>query len=113
MERCEVRSWDDAGVRVVQVSGEFDIAACKRFRTASDRDDAELTVVDLRKTSFLDSCALGELISLQRRVRVRGARLGILRPEGPADRLFKLTGIDSHLPLYDGRVPLLAEFNYG
>jgi anti-anti-sigma factor len=113
MEKCEVQSWDDAGVRVVQVSGEFDIAACKRFRAASDRDDAELTVVDLRRTTFLDSCALGELISLHRRVVARKARLGILRPEGHADRLFKLTGIESHLPLYDDRVPLLAEFNYG
>jgi anti-anti-sigma factor len=113
MEKCEVRSWDDAGVHVVQVSGEFDIAACKSFRAASEREDAELIVVDLRRTSFLDSGALGELISLQRRIRMRGARLGILRPEGHADRLFKLTGMESHLPLYDDRVPLLAEFNYG
>ena len=113
MERCEVQSWDDAGVHVVQVTGEFDVAFCKRFRTASEREDAELTVVDLRATSFLDSCALGELIALHRRVGARGARLGILRPEGHADRLFKLTGIDSHLPLYDDRVPLLAEFNFG
>src|SRR5687767_3679784 len=89
MERCEVRFWDDAGVRVVQVSGEFDVTACKEFRAASDRGDAELTVVDLRRASFLDSRALGELISLQRRVAARGARLGILRPEGHADRLFK------------------------
>jgi anti-anti-sigma factor len=113
MERCEVRSWDDGAVHVVQVDGEFDIAACKSFRAASERDGAELTVVDLRRTRFLDSCALGELISLQRRITARGARLGILRPEGYADRLFKLTGIETHLPLYDDRVPLLAEFNYG
>jgi anti-anti-sigma factor len=69
--------------------------------------------VDLRKATFLDSSALGELIALQRRTEMRGARLAILRPEGPADRIFKLTGIDGHLPLYDDRVPLLAEFNYG
>ncbi len=113
MDRCEMRSWDDAGVHVVQVTGEFDIAFCKRFRAESERDDAQFTVIDLRATSFLDSCALGELIALHRRIGARGARLGILRPAGNADRLFKLTGIDSHLPLYDDRVPLLAEFNYG
>jgi anti-sigma B factor antagonist len=113
MERFEVRAWDDAAVHVVQVSGEFDMGACRRFRTASDRDDAELVVVDLRETTFLDSRALGELITLQRRTEIRGARLAILRPEGVADRIFKLTGIDSHLPLYDDRVPLLAHFNFG
>lgn len=106
-------AWDDAAVHVVRVSGEFDIAASERFRAASEPDDAELVVVDLRRTTFLDSCALGELIALQCRIENLGVRLAILRPEGEADRIFKLTGIDGHLPLYDDRVPLLAQFNYG
>ena len=105
--------WDDAGVHVVQVTGEFDIAACKSFRDASERDDAELVVVDLRRASFLDSSALGELISLQRRVRAARNATGILRPEGHADRLFKLTGIEATSRCTTSRVPLLAEFNYG
>ena len=102
MEKCEVRSWDDAGVHVVQVSGEFDIAACKRFRAASDRDDAELTVVDLRGPP------LGaRLISLQRVVAARSAARdpapgGHSRP--PSSR--------ARSPV-DDRVPLLAEFNDG
>jgi anti-anti-sigma factor len=69
--------------------------------------------VDLRRTTFLDSCALGELITLHRRVDRRGARLAILRPEGKADLIFQLTGIDGHLPMYDERIPVLAEFNFG
>jgi anti-anti-sigma factor len=113
MGRVDVRAWDDAGVRVVRVAGEFDIAACRSFRAAGERDDAELLVADLRKTTFLDSSALGELIVLQRRTEMRGGRFAILRPEGKADAIFTLTGMDGHLPLYDDRVPLLAEFNYG
>jgi len=113
MERFEVGAWDDAGVRVVRVSGEFDMAACESFRGAGSRDDAEVVVVDLRGATFLDSCALGELIALQQRVEARGARLAILRPAGKADLIFQVTGIDSHLPLYDERVPVLAEFNFG
>ena len=35
------------------------------------------------------------------------------RSSGPADLIFRLTGVDSHLPLYDEKVPLLAEFNFG
>ena len=97
----------------MRLSGEFNLDACERFREASERADAELVVVDLRGTTFLDSCALGELITLHRRVDARGARLAILRPEGRADLIFQLTGIDGHLPLYDERVPVLAEFNFG
>ena len=113
MERFTVRAWDDAGVHVVRVSGEFDLSGCSRFRDASERDDARFVVVDLREVTFLDSSALSELIGLQRRTEERGSRLAILRPGGEADRIFKLTGIDGHLPLYDERVPVLAEFNYG
>ncbi len=113
MEKFHVGAWDDAGVHVVRVSGDFDLAACSGFRAASEREDAELVVVDLRQATFIDSSALGELILLQRRTEIRGARLAILRPQGKADRIFKITGIDGHLPLYDERVPLLAEFNFG
>lgn len=113
IERFEVGAFDDAGVHVVRVMGEFDIATCPRFRAMSEREDAEAVVVDMRTVTFLDSSALGELIALQKRVEQRGARLAILRPRGEADLIFKLTGIDNHLPLYDERVPVLAEFNYG
>ena len=113
MRSFELGTWDDAGVHVVRLAGEFDVAACGRFRDASERADAELVVVDLRETTFIDSTALAELIALQRRTEMRGSRLAILRPEGKADWIFTITGVDSHLPLYDNRVPLLAEFNFG
>ena len=63
--------------------------------------------------TFLDSCALRELIELHRQTDLRGTRLAILRPDGQADRIFRLTGMDGHLPLYDEKVPVLAEFNFG
>ena len=109
----EIAAWDDPGIRVVQLTGEFDIAACEEFREACVYPGAELVVVDLRGATFLDSHALGELMALQRDTAVHGSRLAILRPEGSGDRIFQLTGMDGHLPLYDGRIPLLAQFNYG
>ena len=113
METFEVTSWDDAKVRVVRVAGEFDMAACPEFRAARAFDGAELLVIDLRGTSFLDSHAMGELIALQRETARTGTHYAILRPQGAADRIFKLTGMDTHLPLYDERVPVLAQLNFG
>jgi len=109
----ELTAWDDAGVHVIRVAGEFDMTACEQFREKSASDEAELVVVDLRRATFLDSSALGELITLQRDTDRRGKHFAILRPEGHADRIFKLTGMDGHLPLYDERVPVLAQFNFG
>jgi anti-anti-sigma factor len=113
VELFEIAAWDDPGVRVVRVTGEFDLTACEEFRAAGAFGAAELMVVDLRDTTFLDSHALGELMALQREAARHGVHLAILRPDGAADRIFKLTGMDSHLPLYDDRVPVLAQFNYG
>ena len=114
MPTTDIAAWDDVGVRIVQVNGEFDVRAASLFR---DRrafgDEAELVVIDLRRATFIDSSALGDLIALQRETGLRGVHLAILRPEGPADRIFQLTGLDNHLPLYDERVPVLAHFNYG
>ena len=62
MESFEVTAWDDAGVHVVRVCGDFDLSGCGRFRDASERPDAELVVVDLRNATFLDSSSLSELI---------------------------------------------------
>lgn len=113
MEPFEISAWDDGAVHIVRVTGEFDIAAIGQFRDATERADAELLVIDLRAATFIDSCALGELIALQRRVESHGAQLAILRPAGKADQIFKLTGIDGHMPVYDERVPVLAQLNFG
>ena len=113
METCEVTSWDDANVRVVRVSGDFDMSACREFRAARAFDGSDLVVVDLRDASFLDSHAMGELIALQRETARTGTFYAILRPTGQADRIFKLTGLDTHLPLYDDRVPVLTQLNFG
>jgi len=113
MDTFEVTAWDDGAVHVVRVAGEFDIAACPRFREKSASNGAELVVVDLRRVTFLDSRALAELISLQREATRGGKDYAILRPRGEADVIFKITGMDGHLPLYDERVPVLAEFNFG
>jgi anti-anti-sigma factor len=113
LKTVDIATWDDAGVHVVQVNGDFDAAACTSFRAASACEGAELLVIDLRRATFLDSHALGELIALHREASTGDTHLAILRPVGAADRIFKLTGIDSHLPLYDERVPVLAQFNYG
>jgi anti-anti-sigma factor len=114
MQAFEVGSWDDAGVHVVEVAGDFDMAACERFRQASQRDDADLVVVDLRRVTFLDAAGLRELIDLHRRADAHAARLAIIRPRhATADSVFTLTGMDGHLPLYDEKVPVLAEFNFG
>jgi anti-anti-sigma factor len=113
MDTFEIRAWHDGGIRVIKVTGEFDVSACEPFRAHAESAGAEFVVADIRLATFLDSNALGALIELHNRAQSEGFQLAILRPEGAADRIFTITGADGHLPLYDGRVPILAEMNFG
>jgi len=113
MTTTEITRWADGGVHVVRVTGEFDLGACPAFRAESAEPARELLVVDLRQTTFLDSHALGALIELNNRAQSAGFRLAIMRPDGHANRIFSVTGTDGSLPLYDPRVPVLAQMNYG
>ena len=113
MNTFEINAWDDGGVRVVRVTGELDLSACDAFRAELEGDEHELVVVDLRQTTFIDSHGLGLLIEVHNHSQLSGSSLAVIRPEGYADRIFTMTGMDAHLPLYDERVPILAQMNYG
>lgn len=113
MQPFEITARDDGAIRVIEVTGEFDLNALSEFREAATPQQLEMVVVDLRETTFLDSHALGALIKLHNRAQEGGFRLAVIRPAGYANRIFSITGADGHLPLYDERVPILAHMNYG
>jgi anti-sigma B factor antagonist len=81
---------------VVDVRGELDVAS-----TATLRDDlsAEViamnppgVVVNLELVTFMDSTALGALVSVQRNVGTIGASLRVVNPSPCVTRLLRATG---------------------
>ena len=101
------------GVVVLRASGDLDAYTAPALRTqlhdATDGGgDAELVVVDLQQTTFIDSAGLGTLVGAHRRMRERGGRLRIVRPPALVGRAFELTGLDEVLDLRDDREQALA-----
>jgi anti-anti-sigma factor len=96
------------GTMVVDVRGELDLAS-----TAILRDDlsAEViavsppgVVVDLGLVTFMDSTALGALVSVQRNVGAIGAPLRVVNPSPCVARLLHAAGVDETLGWHpDGR----------
>lgn len=113
MKAFEITTREEGSIRVVRLAGEFDLNARTEFLERSRPAGRELLVVDLRQATFLDSHALGALIEVHEDTSRKRVSFAILRPKGLADRIFRLTGMDSHLPLFDDAVPLRAQFNYG
>ena len=96
---------DEAGVGVLTVAGEVDLATAPRLREQLVRLIAgvkgKAVVVDLAGVTFCDSLGLGVLVGAQRRARALGGRLLVVLPPGPLAEGMSLAGLDQALPRHD------------
>jgi len=92
---------EDGRARLTPV-GELDIATApallKATSAALDRHVSELAL-DLSHITFIDSTGLRLLITLYDESAEEGWALRLLRPAEAPRLLFRLTGLDHHLPL--------------
>jgi anti-sigma B factor antagonist len=89
------RAGDDT--HVISVSGEIDLFTAPDFKQhVSAPIDAGVShvVVDLSRTTFIDSSSLGVLIGAHRRLKLRGGSLTIVCDNEAITRTFRITGLD-------------------
>lgn len=94
-----------AGVAVVVVTGEVDVATCHLLREGllrivTDEHDRGL-VVNLAGVSFMDSTGLGVLVGVWHRLSARRGCLALAAPPGQVRRILATTGLTKVLPVYD------------
>ncbi len=87
---------DDGRELTIRVDGRFDFSAHQSFRDACEEGDSERTryIIDLSRTDYVDSSALGMLLLL--RQRTGGGRDRIrLRGFGPeVGKIFEISHFD-------------------
>lgn len=92
------------GAHVVHVTGEFDRATADEFERVVDRvlgAGTQRLVVDLSRTTFLDSSALASLVHSSRRLRGDGCALVVVATaDQPLDK-FDLSGTRAFFHLCD------------
>ncbi len=99
---------DDAVVVVLE--GEIDIYSAPRFKEVLLRGidgGAHSIVVDLSKVTFIDSTALGVLVSGAKRVRPEKGTLDIVCKDENITRIFEITGLDRIFGIYPTRAEAL------
>ena len=101
------------GCYVLTPHGEIDAYTSPelRDRVIEALESREVTriVVDLTRTTFLDSSALGVLVGALKRVRERSGRLDIVSPPVGVRRIFEITSLDRVLDLHDTLREALGE----
>jgi anti-sigma B factor antagonist len=92
-----------AGAGVVSARGDLDLATVVAFR--ADLND-QLTagtsqvVVDLSEVTFIDSTAVGALVTASRALQRRGGSLLLVCRTSRVLRVLEITGLDTVLPVH-------------
>jgi anti-sigma B factor antagonist len=96
------RSELDGRTSVVSVQGELDLATAPQLKwmlvDALDEGRDQI-VLDLTRTSFMDSTALGVLVGFKRSLDQEGS-LAVICGEGNVRKIFELSGMDGVFKLF-------------
>jgi anti-sigma B factor antagonist len=105
------RSMVHDGLGLIKLTGEVDLYTAPRFKddlVALIEDDAVDVVIDLSGVTFIDSTALGVIISGVKRLHERDGRLRIVAASRPVVRILDITGLDKVLTIFDTSEAALA-----
>ncbi|TDD89938.1 STAS domain-containing protein [Actinomadura rubrisoli] len=88
---------------VVRVQGDIDVVSRARFEgTLFDVvDTGGPMVVDMRQVTFCDSSGLNAIVAANRRAMERGVCIALIALPPRVQRVFRITGIDKFVPVYD------------
>jgi anti-sigma B factor antagonist len=92
-----------SSVATVAVVGELDLATAPRLAAAlGEHVDAEVLVVDLTATAFIDSTGVRVLLEAHRRCAGSARRLVVLVEDGPVLRVLELCELDRLMSVVAG-----------
>jgi anti-sigma B factor antagonist len=89
---------------LVSFSGELDISTAGEIRERLARPevlDAPVLHVDLTEATFIDSSAIGLLVSACKRIRGSGGTFSVRCDAGPVRRTLEISGLIDYLEVHD------------
>jgi anti-sigma B factor antagonist len=103
--------WRPGSVAVVSVAGEVDAYSAgilRRELLSVISSGAQVVVVDLDTTTFIDSVTLGVILGAVRRLQARHGELRVACANPTIKRTFEITQLDRVLTLYSNRTDALV-----
>lgn len=92
----DVSEVEREGIPVLEVRGEVDVSTAPELREkllALAEQGSTVAVVDLSEVSFVDSTALGVLVSGVKRLRSSGGDLRLVITQPRISKVFEITGL--------------------
>src|SRR4029077_2453053 len=97
---------DSGADYVVSLGGEVDLYTAPELKQELHRlvgEGATRIVIDMTETTFIDSTALGVLLSVVKRVRPDGGAVVLVCPDRNVKRIFEITLLDRVFAIVDTR----------
>ena len=90
------------GVSILEVAGELDIYTSPKLKAAIQTALTTRTslVVNLLRTTYLDSTALSVLTTAQKQAREAGGNLGLVYDQPQIEKIFTITGLQRVFPIF-------------
>ena len=101
----------DAGVHIVNVSGEIHVSTAPSFReqlNAVIESGGTILVLDLSGVEFIDSTGLSVLLNGLRLVNQRHGRMALVCANPTVMRLFQITSLDATFDIFEDRAAAVA-----
>ena len=96
---------------VISLTGEIDLYTAPEFKQQLLEvigEGANHVIVDLTKTTFIDSTTLGVLVGGLRRLRAHDGHLSIVCSDPNITKIFEITGLDRVFAIYPTRDEAVA-----
>jgi anti-anti-sigma factor len=107
-ELARIEARDVVGARLVQIIGEVDLSNADDLMDVVTRavpDDTPLLILDLSRTTYLDSTGIEMLFRLSDRLRLRRQDLRLVVPTKATIRaVLELTKVDHAIPIQESIV---------
>ena len=100
------------GVFILDVAGELDIYTSPKLKSAIQNAltaGRARVVVNLLRTTYLDSTALSVLTTAQKQAREAGGNLGLVFDQPQIEKIFTITGLQRVFPIFRTETEAMTE----
>ena len=98
---------ENNSIQIIDVIGEVDLYNTKEIKDMIDekiKQGKYQIILNLLKVPFMDSSGIGTLVTGMYRLKKYQGSLKIVNIVGSVAKVFKMTGMDTHLEIFDSEI---------
>ena len=103
-----VKSYEQDGVTIVQVSGEINIGTSPELRKLFEKEPKKKIVIDFEKVTYIDSSGLATLVEVLKKTKTQGGSLGLAGMSDKVKSLFEITKLDKLFAIFPNQAAAVS-----